>query len=50
MRAIRKRPGEAPKIVDVENTLEALQAEVGGKLKAFAFRQTPRSCAMKKEN
>lgn len=26
MRAIRKRPGEAPEIVDVDNTLEALQA------------------------
>ena len=50
MRAIRKRPGEAPEIVDIENTLEALQAEVGGKLKASALRQTPRSCAMKKEN
>lgn len=37
MRAIRKRPGEAPEIVDVENTLEALQAEVGGKIESLRF-------------
>lgn len=30
MKAIYKAPGEAPKIVDIENTLEALQAAVGG--------------------
>lgn len=30
MKAIRKRPGEAPEIIEVENTLKALQAEVGG--------------------
>lgn len=37
MRAIRKRPGEAPEIVDVENTLEALQAEVGGSIECVRF-------------
>lgn len=37
MRAIRKRPGEAPEIVDVENTLEALQAEVGGRIESLRF-------------
>lgn len=37
MRAIRKRPGEAPEIVDVENTLEALQAEVGGQIESLRF-------------
>lgn len=30
MKAIRKRPGEAPEIIEVENTLKALQVEVGG--------------------
>lgn len=29
MKAIRKRPGEAPEIIEVENTLKALQAEAG---------------------
>lgn len=37
MRAIRKRPGEAPEIVDVDNTLEALQAEVGGQIESLRF-------------
>ena len=30
MKAIRKKPGGEPEIVEVENTLEALQQEVGG--------------------
>ena len=30
MKAIRKKPGCAPEIIEVENTLEALQQEVGG--------------------
>lgn len=30
MKAIRKKPGCAPEIIEVENTLKALQAEVGG--------------------
>lgn len=30
MRAIRCKPGEAPEICEIDNTLEALQAEVGG--------------------
>lgn len=30
MKALRKRPGEAWEEVEIENTLEALQAEVGG--------------------
>lgn len=30
MKAIRKKPGCEPEIVEVENTLEALQQEVGG--------------------
>lgn len=35
MKAVRKRPGEAPEICEVENTLEALQAEVGGYIESF---------------
>lgn len=30
MKVIRKKPSCAPAIIEVENTLEALQAEVGG--------------------
>ena len=30
MKAIRKKPGCEPELIDIENTLEALQAEVGG--------------------
>lgn len=37
MRAVRKRPGEAPEIVDVDNTLEALQTEVGGSIECVRF-------------
>ena len=37
MRAIRKRPGEAPEIVDIDNALEALQAEVGGQIESLRF-------------
>ena len=35
MKAVRKKPGEPPEIVDVDNTLEALQAEVGGYIESF---------------
>lgn len=30
MKAIRKKPGAQPEIIEVENTLKALQTEVGG--------------------
>lgn len=30
MKAIRKKPGAQPEIIEVDNTLEALQAEVDG--------------------
>ena len=30
MKAIRKKPGCEPEIIEVDNTLAALQAEVGG--------------------
>ena len=30
MKAIRKKPGCAPEVIEVENTLKALQDEVGG--------------------
>lgn len=35
MKAIRKHPGEAPEPIDIENTLAALQAEVGGYIEAM---------------
>ena len=37
MKAIRKKPGEAPEACKVENSLEALQAEVGGYIESFQF-------------
>ena len=37
MRAIRKRPGQEPQIIDVENSLEALQREVDGWIEAVTF-------------
>ena len=37
MKVIRKKPGEAPEICEVENTLEALQKEVGGYIQAVQF-------------
>lgn len=30
MKVIRKRPGEEPETIEIENTLAALQKEVGG--------------------
>lgn len=30
MKAIRKKPGCAPEVIEVENTLKVLQTEVGG--------------------
>lgn len=30
MKAIRKKPGCAPELIDIDNTLKALQTEVGG--------------------
>lgn len=37
MRAVRKKPGEAPEIVEVENALEALRKEVGGYIQSVQF-------------
>lgn len=34
---LRKRPGEAPEIVQVGNTLEDLQDAVGGNIESFTF-------------
>ena len=32
MKAIKKEPGEQPRIVSIQNTLEALQEAVGGRI------------------
>lgn len=37
MKAIRKRPGELPEMLDMENSLDALQKEVGGQIETFTF-------------
>ena len=37
MKAIYKKPGEAPKIIDIDNTLEALQEAVGGYIETVSL-------------
>ena len=37
MQAIRKKPGCEPEIIEVENTLEALQQEVGGHIETVTI-------------
>lgn len=37
MKAIYKAPGEVPQIIDIENTLEALQVAVGGYIETLTF-------------
>lgn len=37
MKAICKKPGEPAEVVDIENSLKALQEAVGGYLESFTF-------------
>lgn len=37
MKAIRKKPGCAPEIIDIDNTLAALQTEVGGYIETVSI-------------
>ena len=37
MKAIRKKPGCAPELVEVDNTLKALQTEVGGYIETVSI-------------
>ena len=37
MKAFRKRPGEGWELIEVENTLEALQKQVGGYIETVSF-------------
>lgn len=37
MKVIRKRPGEEPEVVELDNTPEALQKEVGGEPEFIRF-------------
>lgn len=37
MTAIYKEPGAAPRIIDIDNTLEALQAAVGGYVESLTL-------------
>ena len=37
MKAIRKRPGEMPEVIDVENDGDAIRAELGGPMEAFTI-------------
>lgn len=48
MKAFRKHPGEGWELIEVENTLEALQKQVGGTSKPYRSRKTPASSATKK--
>lgn len=37
MKAIRKKPGCAPELIDIDNTLKALQAEVEGYIEVITL-------------
>ena len=37
MKAIRKKPGCAPELIDIDNTLAALQTEVGGYIETVSI-------------
>ncbi len=37
MKAIRKKPGCEPELIDIDNTLKALQQEVGGYIEAVTL-------------
>lgn len=37
MIVVRKKPGRFPEVIDVENTLEALQEQVGGYIEIVTF-------------
>ena len=37
MKAIRKRPGEMPEVIDVENDGDAIRAELGGPMEAVTI-------------
>ena len=37
MKAIRKEPGCAPELIDIDNTLAALQTEIGGYLETVTI-------------
>lgn len=37
MKAIRKKPGCEPELIDIDNTLAALQAEVGGYIETVSI-------------
>ena len=37
MKVIRKKPGCEPEVIDIDNTLKALQAEVGGRIETVSI-------------
>ena len=37
MKAIRKKPGCVPELIDIDNTLKALQTEVGGYIETLTI-------------
>ncbi len=37
MKVIRKQPGKKPELIDIPNTLEALQNEVGGFIETYTL-------------
>ena len=40
MKVIEKKPGQQPEVVEIENTLSALQAAVGGMIQAVPLTYT----------
>lgn len=49
MKVVRKRPGEMPEVCEIENTQEALQAELGGEPEYIRF-STDASGVVRKNN
>ena len=37
MKVIRKKPGAQPELIDIDNTLKALQTEIGGYLETVTI-------------
>ena len=49
MKVIRKRPGEYPEMIEIENTLEALQHEVGGYIETVWAQNLPGTMIVNEE-
>ena len=48
MKAVYKEPGKAARIVEIENSLQALQKAVGSYIETVTLFRTQRSCATRR--